>query len=208
MDVVGFQEMERSQYERFVYLRGSSFGIYPDEAVGNTARPNSIAWRLDTWELVSATTITVPYFGGRLIQQPVVLLRNVQTRRRAWFLNTHNPADARGPAQHLRDEAVRIQIAAVNRLRAETPFLPVFFTGDMNDREEFFCPVTARTDLRAANGGSNVGGICILPRPAKIDWIMGTREVTFTDYLARDDELVDRTTDHPVIMATASIPPR
>ncbi len=37
---------------------------------------------------------------------------------------------------------------------------------------------------------------------------MGTREVTFSGYLARDDELVDRTTDHPVIMATASIPPR
>ena len=96
----------------------------------------------------------------------------------------------------------------MNRLRAETPFLPVFFTGDMNDREEFFCPVTARTELRAANGGSNVGGDCVLPRPSKIDWIMGTREVTFTGYLARDDELVDRTTDHPVIMATASIPPR
>jgi hypothetical protein len=208
VDVVGFQEMERSQYERFMYLRGSSFGIYPAEAVGNTARPNSIAWRLDAWSLVSATTITVPYLRGRLIQQPVVLLRNVQTHRRAWFLNTHNPADARGPAQHLRDEAVRIQIAEVNRLRAETPFLPVFFTGDMNDREEFFCPVTARTELRAANGGSNVGGVCVLPRPSKIDWIMGTREVAFSDYLARDDELVDRTTDHPVIMATASIPPR
>jgi hypothetical protein len=37
---------------------------------------------------------------------------------------------------------------------------------------------------------------------------MGTHEVTFSDYLARDDALVDRTTDHPVLMATASIPPR
>jgi hypothetical protein len=208
VDVVGFQEMERSQYERFRYLRGSSFGIYPDQSVGHTGRPNSIAWRLADWSLVSATTMTVPYLRGRLVEQPVVLLRNVQTRRRAWFLNTHNPADVRGPAQHLRDEAVRIQIAVVNRLRAETPFLPVFFTGDMNDREEFFCPVTARTELLAANGGSNVGGVCTLPRPSKIDWIMGTHEVTFSDYLARDDALVDRTTDHPVIMATASIPPR
>ena len=119
----------------------------------------------------------------------MVLLEACRQHRRAWFLNTHNPADARGPAQHLRDEAVRIQIAAVNRLRAETPFLPVFFTGDMNDREEFYCPVTARTELRAANGGSNISGVCILPQTSKIDWIMGTREVTFSGYLARDDEL-------------------
>lgn len=208
VDVVGFQEMEKPQYEKFMALRGSSFGIYPGQQLGNSARPNSIAWRLSDWSLVSATTMTIPYLRGRLVPQPVVLLRNVRTHRRAWFVNTHNPADARGPAQHLRDEAVRIEIGVVNRLRAETPFLPVFFTGDMNDRADFFCPVTARTELRAANGGSNVGGVCVLPRPSKIDWIMGSREVTFGGYVARDDALVDRTTDHPVILATAGIPPR
>ncbi len=113
---------------------------------------------------MSATTINVPYFGAGSSSSPWSCCGTCRPHRRAWFLNTHNPADARGPAQYLRDEAVRIQIAAVNRLRAETPFLPVFFTGDMNDREEFFCPVTARTELRAANGGSNVGGVCTLPR--------------------------------------------
>jgi hypothetical protein len=206
VDVVGFQEMERPQYDKFMALRGSSFGIYPGQQLGNSPRPNSIAWRLDTWTMVSATTMTIPYLKGRLVQEPVVLLSNVQTGQLAYFVNTHNPSDARGRAQRLRDEAVRIEIGVVNRLRSEAPSVPVLFTGDMNDRERFFCPITAQTELHAANGGSNAGGGCALPRPARIDWITGSRDVTFRDYAAHDDALVDRTTDHSVITATASIP--
>lgn len=207
VDVVGFQEMEKSQYEKFMALRGSSFGIYPGAQFDGPAMSNSLAWRKTHWSLVSATTVKVPYFGGKMLRKPVVLLRNVQTGQLAYFFNTHNPANARGPAQMWRDQAVQIEIALVNRLRTESPSIPVLFTGDMNDREKFFCPITAGTELLSANGGTNVDGVCTPPVPTKIDWILGTRDVTFTSYAARDDAFVSKTTDHPVILATASIPP-
>jgi endonuclease/exonuclease/phosphatase family metal-dependent hydrolase len=207
VDVVGFQEMEQPQYEKFMALRGSSFGIYPGAEFDNPAMSNSIAWRKASWSLVSATTVKIPYFDGKMLRKPLVLLRQVQTGQLAYFFNTHNPANARGPAQEWRDEAVRIQIELINRLRTESPSIPVLFTGDMNDREKFFCPITAGTELVAANGGTNVDGVCTPPEPTKIDWILGTREVAFTRYEARDDAFVNETTDHPVILATASIPP-
>jgi endonuclease/exonuclease/phosphatase family protein len=207
VDVVGFQEMEKEQYAKFLSLRSSTFGIYPSGEFRYARMANSIAWRRDQWALVSARTVKVPYFRGRLAPRPVVLLKNLSTDQLAYFVNTHNPADARGPAQRWRDEAVRIEIDLVNRLREQSPTVPVFLTGDMNDRERFFCPITAATELLAANGGSNVDGVCTVPRGSRIDWILGTRDVAFSNYLMRDDALVNRTTDHPVVMATASIAP-
>lgn len=207
VDVVGFQEMEQPQFERFKELRGTEYGIYPGMRFDRPALSNSIAWRKDTWTRVSASTFLSPYFHGNLTRKPLVLLQHVQTGQLAYFMNTHNPANVRGPAQKWRDAAVQIQVDLVNRLRAETPTIPVFFTGDMNDREKFFCPVTAASELQAANGGTNIDGVCTPPVPTKIDWIMGTRDATFTGYLLRDDALVDKTTDHPVVLATASIPP-
>ena len=52
VDVVGFQEMEQPQYEKFMALRGSSFGIYPGAEVDNPAMSNSIARRKANWSLV------------------------------------------------------------------------------------------------------------------------------------------------------------
>lgn len=207
VDLVGFQEMESPQYKKFMELEGSNFAIFPGNRIGNLPMANSIAWRLDTWALVRASTIEVPYFHGNMIRKPVVLLQNVHTGQQAYFFNTHNPASTRGPAQEWRNKAVAIEVALANRLREASPDIPVFFTGDMNDREKFFCPVTAGSELLAANGGTNSDGVCTPPVPTKIDWIMGTPEVAFTAYTARDDKLVNKTTDHPVILATANIPP-
>ena len=40
----------------------------------------------------------------------------------------------------------------------------------------------------------------------KVDWVMGSSEVDFTDYEAIRSALVKKTTDHPLIVATAVIP--
>ena len=53
----------------------------------------------------------------------------------------HNPANVRGPAAQWRARAIRIERAKIIELRKTGR--PVFFTGDFNDREKAFCPMTA-----------------------------------------------------------------
>ena len=207
IDVAGFQEMQKPQFRKFVELESANYDIFPGLRYGTAALANSISWRRDTWTLLETRMIEVPYFRGNMIRKPLVRLGNLQTGQEAWFFNTHNPSNTRGPAQKWRDRAVQIQVDMVNALRTETPDVPVLFTGDMNDREKFFCPITAQAPLHAANGGSNVDGQCTPPVPTKIDWILGTPDVSFSDYVALDDEFVNKTTDHPMVMATASVAP-
>ena len=207
IDLAGFQEMQKPQYRKFLRLETANFDIFPGDRFGNAAMANSIAWRRDTWTLLESRMIDVPYFRGNIIRKPLVRLGNLTTGQEIWVFNTHNPSNTHGPAQRWRDKAVRIEIGMVNGLREETPDVPVLFTGDMNDRAKFFCPITAATPLHAANGGSNVNGACTVPLPTKIDWILGTPEVSFSDYIALDDDFVNKTTDHPMVMATASIAP-
>ena len=76
-------------------------GSTPGPSSTNPRCPNSIAWRKANWSLVSATTVKIPYFDGKMLRKPLVLLRNVQTGQLAYFFNTHNPANARGPAQEV-----------------------------------------------------------------------------------------------------------
>jgi len=207
IDVVGFQEMQQPQFDKFKEIDGSTFGIFPGDKLTTAAMANSIAWRKDQFTLLRSETIQIPYFDGNLIRMPYVLLQNRATGQQAWFFNSHNPADAHGPAQKWRDQAVKKEIDLVNGLREQYPDTPVFVTGDMNDREPFFCPVVANTDLESANGGTSDADGCTLTTPSHVDWVMGTSDVNFTGYTDLHDALVQKTTDHFVIMGDANIPP-
>ncbi|WP_426244891.1 endonuclease/exonuclease/phosphatase family protein [Nocardioides sp. LHG3406-4] len=205
VDVVGFQEFQPPQYTAFMATLGGQYGVYPGPELGPAAMANSIAYRLDKWELVTATGIDIPYFGGNPIKMPLVLLKNKQTGRQIYFANFHNPADAQGPAQQWRNQATQIQVDMVNNLRATTG-LPVFITGDMNEREEYFCPITTQASMKAANGGGTGPGSCAMPpKPWQVDWIFGSPEVTFSNYVADRSPLVARTTDHPMVVADATV---
>jgi hypothetical protein len=206
IDVVGFQEMQPPQFSKFDELAGQRFGIFPGDQMTTAAMANSIAWRQDQFTLLRTETIQIPYFDGNLIRMPYVLLQDKETGQQGWFFNTHNPADAHGPAQKWRDRAVKKEIDLVNDLREQYPDVPVFVTGDMNDREKFFCPITSSTELLAANGGSTADGVCTMPVPSRVDWVLGTSDTSFTGYNALKDELVAKTTDHYVILADANIP--
>ena len=65
---------------------------------------------------------------------PYVKLRSLDTGVEAWFANFHNPAETSRfhRQQRFRDRATGIEIALANRLIATG--LPVFITGDMNER--------------------------------------------------------------------------
>lgn len=209
VDVVGFQEFQIDQFTEFSRLAGDRYGVYPGGVDRRTVQ-NSIAWSFESWQFVSGYTIPIPYFDGVEYQMPVVLLQNVLTGQQAWFANFHNPATNRRHKgnQKWRTEATTRQIALANRLYYETG-LPVFITGDMNEREEYFCRMAAEAPMKAANGGRVRNGVCTPPPyPMPVNWIFGAKQrSTFSNYVRDDSRLVNRITDHFVIRADVAIPP-
>jgi endonuclease/exonuclease/phosphatase family protein len=200
VSVAGVQEMEPPQFSTFRQI-APGWDIYPGMR-SRRALANSIMWRSDTWQLVEGHTIDVPYFYGHPKPMPYALLRNVATDQEVWFANFHNPASVHGPAARFRRAAVAREVALTHSLAASGT--PVIMTGDMNDRAGFFCPMTSRTQLHAANGGST-DGACRPPATMGIDWILGTPDVAFSDHHMIRGGLVARTSDHPFVWSAASI---
>jgi endonuclease/exonuclease/phosphatase family metal-dependent hydrolase len=202
-DIVGFQEYQWRQHELFVQLTAGRWKVYPGLSLGRRPVQNSIVWRADQWQPVERRTYRIPYFDGKLVVQPYVRLRQRSTGQEVWVINTHNPADSRGPAQRWRDQAVAIQIDLANRL--EQTGVPVFLVGDFNDREEAFCPITAATNLKAAApGGGWSDGVCRAPRYTRVDWVFLSRPLDVLEYVLLDNAETDYITDHPVVWAEVS----
>ena len=195
VSVAGFQEFQPDQRRAFA-AKAPGWQTYPGMRDGGE---NSIGWRTDTWALVSSQTVPIPYFNGRQRPMPYVQLRNLRSGAEVWFANFHNPADVRQyqHQQRYRTEATTREIALFNRLVATGA--PVVVTGDMNEREEYFCRVTGGTSLHAAAGGGNGAQGCRVPKPIGIDWIMASAQIGFSGYSVDRSPLVRRTTDHPVI---------
>jgi endonuclease/exonuclease/phosphatase family metal-dependent hydrolase len=205
VDVVGFQEYEPVQHHAFVRLTGDRYGVYPGPALGRQAIRNSIAWKRATWDVVSTDTIPIPYFRGNRVPMPYVLLEHRDSARRAWFINVHNPASnrKRGNNERWRDLATGLEIGLMQRLHAQTGH-PVILMGDFNEREEAFCAVTLRAPAIAANGGSS-GPRCSPPATIGIDWIFGTRDLSFSGYHKLRGGILGRATDHPMLVADAEL---
>lgn len=207
VDLVGFQEFQPEQYRTFKEETGTAWGVYPGLELSRAATHNSIAWRKDTWRLLEKGTLAIPYFDGVRIRMPVIRLENRTTFQQAWFGNFHNPANARGNAERWRDIATSMEVAMANEKRAATG-LPVFITGDMNEKDEYFCRMTGGAPMVAANGGSNGAGGCRPPSPLQVDWIFGPVEAQFSGYVADRSAAVRRTTDHPMIVSSVLLPPQ
>jgi hypothetical protein len=203
-DVVGFQELQVGQLRRLRSLTNLDF--YPGLAKGALGAENSIGWRRDEWVAVDRRTIDIPYFDGGPRAMPLVRLRSVSAPGiEAWFANFHNPAETARfhHQQRFRTQATLIQARLANLL-VDTG-LPVFITGDMNERAEYFCRLTSRAPMVAARGGTNIAGRCEAADPPEVDWIFGSQGVQFSDYVEDDSELVDRASDHPLIATRVRI---
>ncbi len=203
VQVAGLQELQSPQLA-VLQRQLPSWGVYPGASLGRAAMADSITWSGAVWTLVQAHTIDVPYFRGARVPMPYVQLQHTGTGQLVWFANFHNPADAHGPAQRFRDEARAIETNLVNELMSDGT--PVILTGDMNDREEYFCPLTAASTMHAANGGSTGSG-CAPPDQMDVDWIFGDGSITFPSFHRVTDGLVRRTTDHPFVWADALVSP-
>jgi len=201
-DVVGFQELQASQ---LTALEGATdLDFYPGLALLRQDSENSIGWRRGEFAPVELHTVRIPYFDGRPRAMPYVRLRSLSSGLEVWFGNFHNPADTATShhQQRYRTRATSIEIALANRLRRTG--IPVFFTGDMNERASYFCRFTAATHMVAARGGSHHGA-CLPGRPRAVDWVFGSPGVHFTGYYEDRSPLVHLTTDHPVIVARAHL---
>lgn len=208
VSVAGLQEYEPLQHNTFLRLTGGGWSVYPGMQIGTRGVRNSIAWNNSVWELVEGNTIPIPYFHGNLVPMPYVLLKHHETGRLAWFINIHNPASVRGPAQHWRDVATAKEIALMNDLQAPESGddfgIPTFLMGDFNEKAEAFCRVTAGANAQAANGGN--ASPCQLPAGHGIDWIFGsTPGVTFSGYVRIDGGLADRASDHPFVFSGVTL---
>ena len=201
VSVAGLQEFQPDQRAAF-QRQATGWAMYPGLSMGRKAGENSVAWRTDTWDLVKTGLVNITYFNGRERPMPYVLLKNKQTGGQAYFSTFHNPANIGGNMQRWRTEATSREIKLFNELEATG--IPQLVTGDMNERAEYFCRVTAGTDLKAAAGGSNNGG-CKPPKPIGIDWILGSPSVAFSDYTVDRSALVRRTTDHPVVVTHVTL---
>jgi len=206
VNVAGLQEFQPPQAREFHRLMGTGWGMYPGPRLGRW-NVNGIVWRTDTWQLVVGRSYQIPYFHGHPAKMPVVLLSHRATGQQVWFTNHHNPANAHGDASGWRARATRIEITQTRRLIA-TGF-PVVVTGDMNERDIFYCRFTSGVPgMHAANGGSNRAGNCRPPRPTQIDWILGSVPVRFSNYQTVRTDLVRRASDHPLIVASMDIFPQ
>ena len=198
-DVVGFQELQANQLATLQQQTGLDF--FPGSSMRRADTENSIGWRRDMWVALETHTVDIPYFNGNRRAMPYVKLRNLSTGIDAWFANFHNPADTSRFHQQkaYRSRATEIEIALVNRLLREGD-APVFVTGDMNERDSYFCQLTGEAPMVAARGGTNYGQ-CRPDNPRAVDWIFGSQGVLFTGYVEDRSRLVGRTTDHPMLVA-------
>lgn len=208
IDVVGFQEMQVKQVDQFVAGAKGAWALYPGRQLSNYAAHNSIGWRTATWKLVEANTIPITYFNGQLVPMPYVLLRHLPTGRLVWFANFHNPAStkSRPPQAKWRAEAKAAQVALANRLHESG--VPLVLTGDMNERESYFCSMTTQAPMKSASGGSWGASPCSPPKDVRIDWVFGSNYLKLTNYRVNRGNLVQKITDHPMIVADVTVPAR
>ena len=197
-DLIGFSEIQRDQLAVFMRATRNAFDAWPGGALGGVGVPQTLVWRKSVFTAVSKSSITIPFMGQRR-PQPVVKLRHNETGGEFWVVNVHNaPRDREAE----RDRAQALEIATIKDLRATG--LPVFFMGDMNEKEEIFCLVTGQTDLESSRGGSN-DGACRPPRGMNVDHIFASPEVDFTSFVVDKSATVRRISDHPLLAAKVTI---
>ncbi|QZY28536.1 endonuclease/exonuclease/phosphatase family protein [Nocardioides coralli] len=194
LKVLAMQEVQDDQL-RWLRKKLPRYRIWPGKRYGGQGLRLQIAWRKARFDLVDHGSIETTFSG---FERPVpwVRLKEERTGRRFFVIDVHNsPRDQEAD----RDSATRKQLRLYNRLRERGG--PVMILGDANERREWFCKVTRRTDARAANGGRTTDKRCTPPRPTYIDWIMGGGRLGWRDYDARRVEV----SDHPLHTAVARL---
>jgi hypothetical protein len=197
--ILGTQELQNDQLAALQSRTG--FAAYPGLAWGSAETDNSILYDDGLFEYVSGSSFTIPFMGLPR-PQPFLKLRVRATGREFYVVNTHPSAhDGRYLVERRQGQAALVNV--VNGLKDTG--LAVLVTGDMNDREEFYCNVVPQAGLVASNGGSYSGGCHPPPSPIAVDWVVGGNGVSFSDYWRDTSTETRKISDHFFISATAHV---
>ncbi len=166
VDILGTQELQPDQLNAIQAMTG--YAAYPGYAFGPMETDNTIFYDDSRFEFVSGSSFTIHFMHANR-PQTILRLRDKETGREFYVLNMHASAGF-GPYAVTRRAGHYTAAATVNRLKADG--IPIFLTGDMNDRAEFFCRVAPLTGMVAAIGGSTAGG-CHPAGALAVDWVLG-----------------------------------
>jgi hypothetical protein len=195
--IIGFQEFEPPQAEAFLRATNATWGVVKGRASnGEPATANSIAYQPSQWKVEEVRYVSIRY-GRPTIQVPLARFTSLVGLGSIWVLNTHHPAQSVGGTEAMRNQAVAAEAEVLQKLLADEPNTPLFFTGDMNDQARF-----KQLFLALAPGWSTAN-----PRENQIDWIMGSPQVTFSGAVV-DHSTNDKArnyTDHPFVHASVQL---
>lgn len=201
VDVLGMQEPNADQLAAIRAAGDGRWAVYPTPEAGDLAVESPVAWRTDVWTAVETTTFRTQFIRRKLAR-PVVRLRHRATGREIYVVNVHN---APWDYQAKRNAAVKVQLQKIRELEATG--LPVFFVGDMNEKKTILCKVLKRTGLDSPAGGRiTSAGTCKTPRTMRVDWIFGSRAVTWEGFQNAKSSLTSIVTDHWVPVVRVHVP--
>lgn len=199
VDVVGLQEAQPDQLDGL--MADTGFKAFPGYQFGSQDTDNSILYDPDKFEFVSGRSFKIVFMHGPR-PQTVLKLRDKDTGREMYFVNMHTSAGHDAGHTRTRHAGMATAVSYINGLKQEG--LPVFLTGDMNDREPFKSRVLGPADLSAAIFGPwhsrNFGRNWLA-----VDWIAGTQDVQWSDYWV-DNLGTRKISDHYFITAHATVP--
>ena len=197
-DVVGLQEAKPDQLNGLMAATG--YKAFPGYEFGSRDTDNSILYDPSKFDFVSGTSFQIVFMHGPR-PQTVLKLRDKQSGREMYFVNMHTSAGHDGAHTATRYAGMSTAVAYINRLKAEG--LPVFVTGDMNDRAPFRSRVLAPASLTAAIDGGwrarNFG-----PGWMAVDWVASTPQVSWSDFWVEEFQR-NRTSDHYFVTAHATL---
>ena len=199
-DVIGLQETDPRHLANILRAAKGRYAAFPAPKAGDGAVEAPLLWRRSVWRPTALRTIKTQFIS-RELPRPVVRLQHRATGRQIWVMNTHN---APWDYQAKRNKATRVQLAVIRQLRKSG--LPVFFIGDMNEKRSLLCKVLWTTDLYSPIGGRIEDGRCRNPEQRmRVDWIFGSRDVSFSGFEHDRSRLVKVSTDHHVPVVTARV---
>lgn len=200
VDVVGTQELQADQLAALRARTGMA--AWPGLAWGSVETDNSILYDDSRFAFVSGSSFSIT-FMGRSRPQAILRLQDRATGREFYVVNTH-PSAGGGQYAAERARGRATLVGVVNNLRTTTG-LPVFVTGDMNDRELFYCNAAPAASLTAPNGGSYSSGCRPPASPLPVDWVVGAGPITWSNYWRDTSVPARRISDHYFISATAHV---
>jgi endonuclease/exonuclease/phosphatase family metal-dependent hydrolase len=198
IDLIGLQEVQRDQ-GAVLAAQLPGYTVWPRESLGPQGYRLQMAWNDSRFTLVEGSHTTY-LFDHMRIPLPYALLRDRATGAEFWFVNAHN--SPRG-LQGERLVSSGIEAHLVQQLKATGH--PVLLAGDLNEHATVFCRLAAAAGLKSANGGYYAGG-CHYPQgPLRIDWLMGSSDVTFSSYRQDATPRATGESDHYLILADAMV---